>query len=89
MTSAANVPANNRMNDIVERLRRLPYRPMVNYGNGDVRDELDPDIAEAADEIEQLRADNDWLRKTIKNAIAAADWNEAHRALEPTPGRTG
>jgi hypothetical protein len=45
------------MTDIVERLRNLPYRPMVDYGNGDVRDELDPVIAEAADEIERLRAE--------------------------------
>ena len=44
------------MSDIVNQLRDLPYRLMVNYGNGDVRDELDPAIEEAAAEIEQLRA---------------------------------
>jgi hypothetical protein len=76
--------------DIVERLRNLPYRPMVNYGNGDVRDELDPAIAEAAAEIERLRA---ALQRIVDEAdsddgLTAWDGSDiARAALEAIPGR--
>ncbi len=41
--------------DIVERLESI--RMMVNYGNGDVRDEPDPLVEEARAEILRLRAE--------------------------------
>lgn len=34
------------------------------------------------DEIERLRADNEWLRRTVASAIAGQDWQIARNALE-------
>lgn len=61
------------MNDIVQRLRDLPYRPMVNYGNGDVRDELDPDIVDAINEIQRLREISATL---VEQMIEQRPWKD-------------
>lgn len=64
-------------------------RAMVNYGNGDVRDEPDPLHEAAAAEIEQLRAENAAKDELIARARASAklwaghyEWaDERERAL--------
>ncbi len=82
-------------NDIVERLLALPYRLLVDYGNGDVRDKLDPNIVEAVAVIMTLRIDvqttltkNGRLYAALKRAADDLDENglpvearEARRAL--------
>ncbi len=61
------------MTDIVERLRRIAKELPQTSGNQAWLKPEDTTAWEAADEIEKLRAENENLRKTIRDGIKLID----------------
>lgn len=55
--------------DLAERCKTLrERRQMIDYGNGDVRDEQDEELASVADSLERLYRENCKLREACRIA---------------------